>query len=598
MITNNQFKVLYFFYKRTKKILKDEVTLTNENLSEKLEISLKEVNEIINDMLISGLINDKKEITKDGIKVLEKYKVKNAVIMAAGMSSRFAPLSYEKPKGLLIVKNQVLIERQIEQLQEQGIMDITIVVGYKKEMFFYLEDKYNVRIVINEDYYKYNNPSTLIRVKEKLGNTYVCSSDNYFTENVFEPYVYKAYYASVFEVGKTNEYCIETDEKDRIIDVKVGGESCWYMLGHVYFSNDFAKKFVEILEKEYENQITKEQLWENLYIRYIKELDMEIKKYSSKIVKEFDSLEELREFDENYKSNTNSKIIKNICSVLSCKEYEVIEIESIKKGLTNTSFKFTLRGKKYIYRHPGHGTESYINRISEEFSMKLAKKLDLDDTFIYMNKEEGWKISSYIEDARTLDYHNEEDVNQALNIIKKLHDAKIKSEYDFGIWNRALDFIQEIEKSGYDEFDDFKELFQKIKEVYEYTECDNIEKILCHCDCYDPNFLIDKNNKMYLIDWEYSGNDDPANDLGTFICCSDYSHEEALNILQTYFGRELTLKELRHYLGYIAISSYYWYVWAIYQESIGNPVGEYLYIWYKAAKEYSKKALLMYKEKK
>lgn len=215
-----------------------------------------------------------------------------------------------------------------------------------------------------------------------------------------------------------------------------------------------------------------------------------------------------------------------------------------------------------------------------------------------MNKEEGWKISNYIEDARTLDYHNEEDVNQALNIIKKLHDAKIKSEYDFGIWNRTLDFIQEIEKSGYDEFDDFKELFQKIKEVYEYTECDNIKKILCHCDCYDPNFIIDKNNKMYLIDWEYSGNDDPANDLGTFICCLDYSYEEALNILRRYFGRELTLKELRHYLGYIAISSYYWYVWAIYQESIGNPVGEYLYIWYKVAKEYSKKALLMYKEKK
>lgn len=384
MITKNQFKILYFFYKRTKKILRDEVTLTTESLSEKLEISIKEVTEIINDMLISGLINDKKEITQDGIKVLEKYKVKNAIIMSAGMSSRFAPLSYEKPKGLLIVKNQVLIERQIEQLQEKGITDITIVVGYKKEMFFYLEEKYNVKIVINEDYYKYNNPSTLIRVKKKLGNTYVCSSDNYFTENVFEPYVYKAYYASVFEIGKTNEYCIETDEKDRIVDVKVGGESCWYMLGHVYFSDDFAKKFVEILEEEYENQITKEQLWENLYIRYIKELDMEIKKYSNKIVKEFDSLEELREFDENYKSNTNSKIIKNICSVLSCKEHEVIEIESIKKGLTNTSFKFSLRGKKYIYHHPGHGTESYINRISEEFSMRLAKKLDLDDTYIYI----------------------------------------------------------------------------------------------------------------------------------------------------------------------------------------------------------------------
>ena len=83
----------------------------------------------------------------------------NAIIMAAGMSSRFAPLSYEKPKGLLKVKGDVLIERQIRQLQEAGITDITLVVGYMKEMFFYLEDMFGVKIVVNEDYFKYNNTS-------------------------------------------------------------------------------------------------------------------------------------------------------------------------------------------------------------------------------------------------------------------------------------------------------------------------------------------------------------------------------------------------------------------------------------------------------
>ena len=72
--------------------------------------------------------------------------------MAAGTSSRFAPLSYEKPKGLLRVKGEVLIERQIRQLQEAGIYDITIVVGYKSEQFHYLEDKYGVTLVYNEDY--------------------------------------------------------------------------------------------------------------------------------------------------------------------------------------------------------------------------------------------------------------------------------------------------------------------------------------------------------------------------------------------------------------------------------------------------------------
>ncbi len=69
------------------------------------------------------------------------YSVDNAVIMAAGLSSRLAPLSYEKPKALFEVRGEILIERQIRQLRETGIGDIVVVVGYKKEQFYYLREK-------------------------------------------------------------------------------------------------------------------------------------------------------------------------------------------------------------------------------------------------------------------------------------------------------------------------------------------------------------------------------------------------------------------------------------------------------------------------
>lgn len=105
--------------------------------------------------------------------------------MAAGTSSRFAPLSYEKPKGLLMVKGEILIERQIRQLQEAGISNIIVVVGYMAELFEYLKDKFGVKIVLNEDYNRYNNTSSVIRVIDELENTFLCSSDNYFPNNVF-----------------------------------------------------------------------------------------------------------------------------------------------------------------------------------------------------------------------------------------------------------------------------------------------------------------------------------------------------------------------------------------------------------------------------
>ena len=116
--------------------------------------------------------------------------------MAAGLSSRFVPVSYERPKGLIRVRGEVLVERQIRQLREAGISDITIVLGYKKEQFLYLAEKYGVRLVVNDEYASRNNNSSLWLVRDRLSNTYVCSSDDYFTENVFEPYVWRAYYAA------------------------------------------------------------------------------------------------------------------------------------------------------------------------------------------------------------------------------------------------------------------------------------------------------------------------------------------------------------------------------------------------------------------
>ena len=130
--------------------------------------------------LISGTA-----ITELGRKALEPYRVENAVIMAAGLSSRFVPISYWRPKGLTSVRGEVLIERQIRQLHEAGITDITVVVGYRADEFAYLADKYGVRLVNNDLYAERNNNWTLWLVRDQLRNTYVCSSDDYFAKNPF-----------------------------------------------------------------------------------------------------------------------------------------------------------------------------------------------------------------------------------------------------------------------------------------------------------------------------------------------------------------------------------------------------------------------------
>lgn len=275
-------------------------------------------------------------------------KVDNAVIMAAGTASRFAPLSFEKPKALIEVRGEVLIERQIKQLQEAGIADVIIVTGYMSEQFDYLKEKYGVTLIHNSEYLTRNNNSSIYAVKKYLKNSYICSSDNYFLANPFEKEVDDSYYSAVFADGRTEEWCI-SENNGIIKKVVVGGEDSWIMLGHVFWSEEFSRKFISILEREYNEPETANKLWETIYIDHIDELRMKIRKYPSDFIFEFDTLDELREFDKSYVKNTRSNILKKIADKLDITEDRISEIKSF-KDCNNAAAGFSFNaGRKYKY---------------------------------------------------------------------------------------------------------------------------------------------------------------------------------------------------------------------------------------------------------
>ena len=591
-LTYTQFKVL-------RDLQGENADRSPEAIAERCALSPVSVSESIQALRDLGYL-ESDQITENGQSALEPYRVKNAIIMAAGTSSRLAPLSYERPKGLMNVRGEILVEREIRQLQEAGIQDITLVVGYMKEQFFYLADKMGVEILINEDYYRYNNSSTLMLVLDKLDNTFICSSDNYFTENVFEPFVYDSYYAGLYSASETEEYCLTTDEDGRIRSFTVGGgPDAWYMLGHVYFSHRFSDRFKELFREEYQqNPVVRTELWEHFLQRHFDDLPIYLRKYKEGSIHEFDSLEELRCFDEHYLNNTDSKIFHNITETLHCTESEIAHIVPLKNGMTNMSFRFTVGEQVYVYRHPGAGSSAFIDRKSEAFAMTVAREMGWDDTLIAMDPTSGWKISRFIPQARPMDYHNEREVKRALAMMRQLHDAQLPSSGEYGVWDEAKRFVERIRERGRNRFEGFDDLYADMECLFQYTEKDIIAKRLCHGDCQNQNYLIDEDERMWLIDWEYTRYDDPGCDYGTFICCSDYSEEEVLQVLDWYYGHPMDEKEKRHSLAYVALVSYYWFVWGIYQDSLGRPVGNDIFTWYKRAKDYGKEALHMYSSDK
>lgn len=288
------------------------------------------------------------------------YQVNNAVIIAAGTSSRFAPLSFEKPKGLTEVRGEILIERQIRQLKEAGISQIVLVTGYKAEQYAYLHDQYGITLVHNPAYLTRNNHSSIYYVQNYLRNSYVCSSDNYFKKNPFTSVVDQSYYAAVYASGETNEWCLQEDQNGYISSVHVGGKDAWYMLGHTFWDETFSKSFIRILNAVYNEPETKNMLWEDIYRKHLDVLKMKIRKYPNDEIYEFDTLDELREFDPSYISNTRSVILKEIAANLNIKECDMHSFKTVKnKDNAASGFTFQANQSSYAYSYETKELKQY-----------------------------------------------------------------------------------------------------------------------------------------------------------------------------------------------------------------------------------------------
>lgn len=372
-MTKIQFEVLRMFY---------ENNIADIEMCARLLYKPEEtIGEAVNILTEEGYL-DAGAVTEKGRKLLDSHKINNAVILAAGMSSRFVPLNFEIPKGLLQVKGERLIERQIEQLREKGIEEIIIVVGYMKEAFEYLTEKYGVILVETDEYEIKNNHSSVYAAKKYLKNTIITSSDLYFSENIFQTYAFDSYYCTLYMSGKTAERGIETDEDDRILKTFYGDKcyDVWVTLGYAFFSEKFSKKMLEILDEEYHLPQTANKFWADIQDEHLSELYMYAKRVDEGIIHEFDSLEELREFDSKYVNDSGSGIMKKICYLLGVKERNIIGLTSLKR-IKSSLFKFRCKGDTYICDVEPDETEKitydgrvyYQCRDIEEGTVKLFK---------------------------------------------------------------------------------------------------------------------------------------------------------------------------------------------------------------------------------
>ena len=351
---------------------------------------------------------------------------------------------------------------------------------------------------------------------------------------------------------------------------------------------DFTKRFFELVDQDRDSGTYSNQFWEWIVKDNLSQLPpFYFKEYSPYSIHEFDYFEQLRAFDTGYLNHSHSDILRNIKLVFRCDEEDITDFRTISEGLTNTSFIFGIDGTDYIYRHPGDGTESIINRRNEKTSLIKAKEYGIDPTYIYMDVIVGWKISRFVHDFREPDYKNFDDARKILEVLKRLHALPIEVDYGLKPWEDALAIERILKEKDASCFEQHETLKEKVGRLYQKTADDGIKKCFCHGDTYKPNWMIKQDGEVYLIDWEYSGFSDPGIDIGYYIVDAMYDFDDAKRFIRMYLGDQWTEQREFHYMAYVAIIAYYWFVWAMYRESCGAVMHEALTNWHDMAVKYA-----------
>lgn len=548
-------------------------------LSEEVGLSLGKVNQGLKKLMNEGFLSEDILLTDKAKKEIRDRKPKNAIILAAGFGMRMLPINKEMPKGLLTVHGERLIERIIKQLNQVGVKQIDIVVGFLKEKYEYLIDQYGVNLICNNEYAIKNNIYSLELVADKIKNTYIIPCDVWCETNPFSKFELYSWYMVNDMIN--DESNVRINRKMELTCVK-NGQSGNSMIGISYILTNEA----DILKKRIKELCTKEDskdfFWEEALFEKGKMI-VNAKIVSSTNHFEVNTLEQLRELDEN-SSDLNSHIISLIAKELKVEVKDINEITILKKGMTNRSFRFKCKDKSYIMRIPGEGTDKLINRENENEVYSVLKGQSICENVIFFDSKNGYKITEYLDSANNCNPLDFQQVEKAMKKLKELHNKRLRVQHKFDLF-KEIEFYESLWDGEKSIYDDYLRTKQNIYNLKKYIDNQPIEYVLCHIDSVPDNFLM-YNDEVILIDWEYSGMQDPHLDVAMFAIYSLYNKEQIDHLIDLYFTEGCSKSVRLKIYSYIAISGLLWSNWCEYKRLCGVDFGEYSLKQYRYAKEY------------
>ena len=565
-------------------MLLSESYINQRVLSEVTGHSLGIVNRSIKSLIEQGYLDDNIRITEKAMDEFKEKAPRNAVILAAGFGMRMIPINMEVPKGLLEVDGEPLVERLIRQLQEAGIQNIYMVVGFMKEQYEYLIDEYGIELIVNPEYASKNNLHSLKLALKYLSNAYVVPCDIWCDKNPFSRRELYSWYMVSDLVD--NESSVRVNRKMQLVSVSdsKGGNG---MIGIAYLLEEQASVVREQVGRFSQDSKYDGAFWEEALYQKDRMI-VKAKVVHSADVVEINTYEQLRELDED-SNQLKTDAITVIAEALHARTGEVADIKVLKKGMTNRSFLFNCKGKTYIMRIPGEGTDQMIDRIREANVYQAIAGRDICDDIVYMDPDHGYKITEFLEGARVCDPENEKDIRLCMECLRRFHEMKLSVDHEFDLF-RQIEFYESLWNGEPSVYKDYKGTKENVLSLKDYIQSQVSEKVLTHIDAVPDNFLLytgpEGEQEVRLIDWEYAGMQDPHVDIAMFCIYSLYDRQQIDQLIRAYFPEGCRWETQIKIYAYIAVCGLLWSNWCEYKRSLGVEFGEYSLRQYRYAKDY------------
>lgn len=546
--------------------------------------SLGVVNRSLKALHEAGYIDDGCRPTEKAAAELRARQPRQAVILAAGAGMRMIPLNMEVSKGLLEVNGEVLIERLIRQLQEVGIREIYVVVGFMKEKYEYLMDAYGVELIVNPEYALKNNLHSLYLAREHLTNAYVIPCDSWCSHNPFSREELYSWYMVTdrFDLDSS----VRVSHKGELIAVPKGtaGNS---MIGICYLTQPDSDTVCTRLEAMNAEPRYDDVFWEET-LRDKGRMIVPARLMDAREIVSIKTFEQLRELDSQ-SDHLKSEAIRTICDALHADMEEITQVTVLKKGMTNRSFLFSCKGKRYIMRIPGEGTAQLVDRRHEAAVYQAIREKNICDDIAYISPDNGYKITEYLADARVCNPEKAEDVRRCMQRLREFHELRLTVAHTFDIFGQ-IEFYESLWNGAPSIYKDYRQTKENVFSLRGYIDAHVQERVLTHIDAVPDNFLFvkrdDGSEEIRLIDWEYAGMQDPHVDIAMFCIYALYDRRQVDETIAAYFpGGCSEAVRLKIYC-YIAACGLLWSNWCEYKWTLGVEFGEYSLRQYRYAKEY------------